>query len=166
MDYYNPELKEVGGLDIGDVITHINGKTFESIIDSIKIYYAASNEVSGKRQMANDLLRSSKHSLIIDYISTDRIKRKKELPLHNGGELNMNPKDSTPSYKLLNDDEVMKNGDIGYVTLKTIKDEDIDKIKKDFKNTKGMIIYIFCSHVWRFLKFQLFLQTNRQIKLI
>jgi hypothetical protein len=46
MDYYNPELQGTDGLEVCDIITHINGKTVEFIIDSLKKYYPASNDVS------------------------------------------------------------------------------------------------------------------------
>ena len=45
------------------------------------------------------------------------------------------PRDERPSYKLL-------ENNIGYITLQTIKDEDIGKIKLAFKDTKGIIIDI------------------------
>ena len=37
-DYYDPKLKEASGLEIGDIITHVSGKTVELIVDSIKKY--------------------------------------------------------------------------------------------------------------------------------
>ena len=36
----------------------------------------------------------------------------------------------------------MLDNNIGYVTLQSIKEEDIFKIKEDFKDTKGIIIDI------------------------
>jgi C-terminal processing protease CtpA/Prc len=133
LDYYKPELKETAGLDIGDIITHINGKPVDAIIDSIKIYYPASNKAARMKNIANDLLRSDNGKIRINYISSQQPKQK-ELTLYKKKDLLRN-KDNVPCYKLLNDS-------IGYITLGTIKNEDIDEIKKTFKNTKGIIIDI------------------------
>ena len=137
-DYYNPELKAAAGLEIGDIITHINGKTVESIIDSVKKYYPASNEASRMRDVSADLLRSNSNTINIQYISSQQIKQK-EVPLYPRNSLNMyhwyKVNENEKCYKLL-------DGNIGYVTLATIKNEDIPIIKETFKNTKGIIIDI------------------------
>ena len=142
MDYYKPSLKDSTGLDIGDVITHINGKKIESIIDSMKIYYPASNEASKMNSLVNDLVRSTKNTMNIDYISAEQIKQKMELTLYNRNSLNMNRKDNSLSYKMLYDNILVTKDYIGYVTLKTIQNGHIDKIKKEFMDTKGIIIDI------------------------
>ncbi|GHV58963.1 hypothetical protein FACS1894182_12330 [Bacteroidia bacterium] len=135
-DYYNPELKEESGLETGDFITHINGKTVESIVDSIKNYYPASNEAVRLRDIAGDLLRSGNNTINIRYISSGQAKQK-ALPLYPRNSLNMYRlyPPNEKCYKLL-------DGNIGYVTLAHIKAEDIPVIKESFKNTKGIIIDI------------------------
>ncbi|MDR1197472.1 MAG: peptidase S41 [Prevotellaceae bacterium] len=133
-DYYKPELKEVAGLDVGDIITHINGKSVEAIIDSIRIYYPASNEAARTRDMARDLLRSVDEKIRINCISSGQVKQK-NLTLYERKDLAVKSNDTASCYRLMNDD-------IGYVTLKTIKNEDIDGIKEIFKNTWGIIIDI------------------------
>ena len=137
-DYYNPELKEASGLEIGDIITHINGKTVEFIIDSVKRYYPASNEAARLRDISDDLLRSTGNTINIRYTSSGQTKQK-ELPLYARNSLNMYGRyrvnTNEKCYKLL-------DGNIGYVTLANIKNEDIPIIKKTFKKTKGIIIDI------------------------
>jgi C-terminal processing protease CtpA/Prc len=137
-DYYNPELKDASGLEVGDIITHINGKTVESIIDSVKIYYPASNEAARLRDIADDLLRSNSNTINLRYISSGQVKQK-ELPLYQRSSLSMyrwyKVNQHEKCYKLL-------DGNIGYVTLANIKNEDIPEIKQLFKNTKGIIIDI------------------------
>ena len=143
-DYYKPELKDAAGLNVGDVITHINGNRIESIVDSIRNYYPASNEAARMRNIAKDMLRSRDRTLQINYISSGQVDQK-ELTLYERRDLFAIPKDSSLCYQLLNDS-------IGYITLKTIKTEDVDEIKKTFRNTKGIIIDIrnypsaFVSH--------------------
>ena len=137
-DYYNPELKEVSGLEIGDIITHIDGKTIESIIDSLKNYYPASNEGARLRDISDDLLRSTNNIVTIKYISSGQ-RKEKELSLYQRNSLNRyhwyKVNQNEKCYKLL-------DGNIGYITLATIKDEDVPIIKESFKHTKGIIIDI------------------------
>jgi len=134
--YYDPDLQATTGLKAGDIITHINGKTVESIVDSIKEYYPASNEAARMRDIANDILRSRNNTISINCISFNQAKQK-DLMLYDRQNtlLHIYEKDSTLCYRLLNDT-------IGYITLKSIKKEDIDNIKRNFKNTKGIIIDI------------------------
>ncbi|MBJ6369846.1 S41 family peptidase [Snuella sedimenti] len=135
-DYYNPELKQVSKINVGDIITHINGKSIKYILDSITPYYPASNKVAKLRDISKDLLRSNKKEIRIDYIS-DNIKKQTLLPLYEKNNVNMKWYKWTGEkcYKLLNDN-------IGYITLEFIKKEDIPIIKEIFKDTKGIIVDI------------------------
>ena len=138
-DYFKPELKETAGLEIGDFITHINGKEIEYIIDSIKSYYPASNEAARMYYIATDLVRSNNHSIHIVYNSSGTIKQK-ELTLYERSDLNMNEISNKLSY-----DSIMIDKDsmfIGYITLETINETEISHIKKSFMNAKGIIIDI------------------------
>lgn len=137
-DYYNPELKEPSHPSIGDIITHINGETIDSIIEKRKNYYPASNKAAKLRDISLDLLRSREMTINIQYLSSGQLKQEK-LPLFERNSLNMyylyRVDKEKKCYKLL-------DGNIGYVTLATIKDEDVPVIKETFKNTKGIIIDI------------------------
>ncbi len=139
IDYFKPELKETAGLEIGDFITHVNGKKIENIIDSIKAYYPASNEAARMYYMATDLVRSNNNSIQIVYNSSGTIKQKK-LTMYERSDLNMDEPNTESSY-----DSIMIDKDsmfIGYITLETIKDTEISHIKKSFINAKGIIIDI------------------------
>ncbi|WP_339916226.1 S41 family peptidase [Yeosuana marina] len=135
-DYYNPELKEVSKIEVGDIITHINGKSMKSIVDSISPYYPASNEAAKLRNISRDILRSNKKEISIDYISNNQ-EHKHSLSLYKKEDLNMRWYNFTDGkcYKML-------DGNIGYITLKTITAADVPMIKDTFKNTKGIIIDI------------------------
>ncbi|MEI7829485.1 MAG: S41 family peptidase [Prolixibacteraceae bacterium] len=133
-EYNNDELKKEAGLRIGDIITHINGKTIEELLKDLKSYYPASNEAARMRDISRDILRSNVNSIHIKYISEDK-NIEKELKLYN---VNLNSRyrnDIGKSFKLLDDN-------IGYITLKDIRKDDIEPIKATFKNTKGIIIDI------------------------
>ncbi len=113
-DYYNWELKDIVGLQIGDIITHINKKDVSAIIKDQQKYYPASNQAARLRDISADMLRSNDTELTIRYIS-DGKKKEKKIPLYDKDSLKLyrwyRPSEET-SYKFITDD-------IGYVTLET-----------------------------------------------
>ncbi|MEM1338996.1 MAG: S41 family peptidase [Bacteroidota bacterium] len=137
-DYYNKELKEEVGLHIGDVITKINGVAVEQIVERKSPYYPASNEAVRKRDMAVDLLRSNFKVNEIEIEAENAVQQTKSIVLY--------PKDSLDIYRWYRSSKdrsfKMLDNNIGYVTLQTIKENDIFEIKEDFKNTRGIIIDI------------------------
>lgn len=131
MDAKDTELKR------GDIITHIDGKSVESIIDSVRPYYPASNEMSRKRVIAQDILCSERDYISIQYNSSGKTKQK-DVYTERGSEwfkTYSEGKNTVPCYKFID-----KN--IGYINLENITKEDIPVIKKEFLNTKGIIIDI------------------------
>jgi len=123
------------GLKIGDIITRIDGKPVEVIVDSIKKYYPASNEAARMRDIANDLLRANKYTLRINYISSNQFKQKEITTDDRSVVFRYKPNDAAKCYRFI-------RKDVGYINLRTIKDEDIPAIKKEFQNAKGIIIDI------------------------
>lgn len=137
-DYYNKELKSEVGLKIGDVITKINDIEVEEIVREKSKYYPASNVPTRLRDISADLLRSNSNTIKISYKSSNNKEQSKILKLYPRDSLNIYRwyrKTEDKSYKML-------DNNIGYVTLQNIKKEDISKIKKEFKNTKGIVIDI------------------------
>ncbi|WP_026808548.1 S41 family peptidase [Arenibacter latericius] len=137
-DYYNEELRSEIGLEIGDVITKINGNPIDKIVKEKSTYYPASNEPTRLRDISADLLRSNSENIEIEFVSGDSEPQTKTLKLYPKDSLNIYSwyrKSDDKSYKML-------DNNIGYITLQTIKGEDISQIKKDFKDTKGIIIDI------------------------
>ncbi|WP_080903066.1 S41 family peptidase [Parabacteroides sp. Marseille-P3160] len=136
--FYDEKVKSAA-LHKGDIITHIDGKPVELIVDSVKKYYSASNNVAKMRDIARDILRSNKPYIRINYISSGKIKQKEVIVgrrdrwiyYRNKGKDN----DITPCYKFI-------CKDIGYITLKNIKSKEISVIMQKFINTKGIIIDI------------------------
>lgn len=137
-DYYNEVLRNKVGLKIGDVITRINGLAVEKMIKEKNKFYPASNTPTRLRDMAVDLLRSNSNEIEINFTSENSKTQTKTVKLYPKDSLNIYRwyrKSNEKSYKLL-------ENNIGYVTLRSIKKEDIQKIKNEFKNTKGIIIDI------------------------
>ena len=137
-DYYNDELRNEVGLNIGDVITKINGRSIDNIVQEKSKYYPASNMPTRLRDISADLLRSNSNKIDIEFLSNNSKAQTKSLKLY--------PKDSLDIYRWYRKSEEksykMLDNNIGYVTLQTIKEDDISKIKSEFKNTKGIIIDI------------------------
>ena len=138
VDYYNPEYADQTKLKVGDYITHINGKKVQSIVDSLERYYPSSNSSAMLRDISADILRSTDSSMKLKYVS-DRKNLEHEIPLFDRGKLKM-----YYMYKVNNDEKSYKimDGNIGYITLANIKNEDFIMIKKTLKDTKGIIIDI------------------------
>ena len=138
VDYYNPEFSKNANLKVGDVITHIDNKSIQSIVDSLKSFYPSSNEASMLRDISTDLLRSSKNTISLNYISENKTNQQ-DIILYDRKQLNM-----YHWYKVNKEEKCFKilDGNIGYITLANIKQEDIPEIKKTLKNTKGIVIDI------------------------
>lgn len=137
-DYYRADLKEITGLEIGDVITKINGQNVEEIVEEKSSYYPASNQPTQLRDISEDILRSNSTEIEISYTSSSSVEQVKTMKLYSRDSLNVyrwyRPSESK-SFKML-------ENNIGYVTLQTIKQEDISEIKEAFQNTRGIIIDI------------------------
>lgn len=150
VDYYNEELKSDVGLKIGDVITKIGGVSIEDLVRETSKYYPASNNPTKLRDISADLLRSNSNQIKIEFISENSSTQIKTLKLY--------PKDSLKIYRWYKPSEEksfkMLDDNIGYVTLQTIQKEDISKIKKEFKNTKGIVIDIR-NYPYTFVPFSL-----------
>jgi C-terminal processing protease CtpA/Prc len=57
--YLNAVLGPATGLQIGDVIERVDGVAVETIVDSLRVWYSASNEPTRLRDLAQNLLRGS-----------------------------------------------------------------------------------------------------------
>lgn len=120
----------------GDIITHIEGKSVEVIVDNIKRYYPASNETVRMNDIAKDILRSNKYYIQIEYISSGGIIKHGLLNTENRKKWLydfQNKKNVNHGYKFI-------SNNIGYIDLRAITKEDIPIIKNKFFNTKGIIV--------------------------
>ncbi len=115
----------------GDIITHIEKESVESIVDRLKKYYPASNEAARMRDIARDL-HSNMSLMNIEYISSDQSTQREIFT--GSGFVGQNKNDPGKGYQFIG------GKDIGYIDLKTLKAEDIPVIKREFMNTKGIII--------------------------
>lgn len=126
------------GLQLGDVITHINSEKVEDLVDKMNKFYPASNQPTRLRNISFDILRSKDKSinLIInrdnrDISMTLNLYKEKEI----SGYYRWYKKREERSYHKINEN-------IGYVTLQNITKKDVSALKEEFKDTKALIIDI------------------------
>src|SRR5690606_15258118 len=134
-DYYN--FGKISGLSVGDVITHIENRTVNDITDSLLRFYPASNSADRMRDISKDLLRSKKEYIHVNYIANGHLKQK-TIKLYEKDSLDIIESyrnDGKKSHRLL-------NGNIGYITLRSLQKEEVDTLKKIYRDTKGIIIDI------------------------
>lgn len=135
--YDIPEKKVPSGLLVGDVILSVEGNPVNEIVKSLYKYYPASNDAARLRNISANILRSGKPVLSIT-ISRNGQTFDRVIPLvaiEDFNEYDQENQKYDKSFKML-------DNNIGYLTLETIKQEEIPEIKKQFADAKGIIIDI------------------------
>jgi len=132
IEFVKPQIQESLDIKVGDVITHISGKSVKQIVDSLGKYYPASNNASKLRDIAFNILRSDQPSLDIQY-NSDSQEKNILLQLYQADSLNLFPTYDEKCYKIL-------DGNIGYITLRSIKNSEFPIIIKTLLDTRGIII--------------------------
>jgi C-terminal processing protease CtpA/Prc len=137
--YFNEETKKTVGLEIGDVITHVNGKPVSKMLENMYGFYPASNQPTRLRNISFDILRSKNNTLDIS-IERHGKSFNKILELFEQKDISgyytwYKKEKDVSSFKMF-------DNNIGYVTLKNIKQEDVDEIRNEFKEAKGIIVDI------------------------
>lgn len=134
----NKSMAKKVGLNIGDVITKINGTPVKELITERISYYPASNYATKLRDIAPDLLRSNNSAIDIEYVR-DGIANQKTIELFKKSELDFfswyRRESKDKSYRLL-------ENNIGYITLQNITAADVHEIKSALQDTKGIVIDI------------------------
>ncbi|MFK7947418.1 MAG: S41 family peptidase [Saprospiraceae bacterium] len=136
--FYNDSLSRRTKLQIGDVITKVNGVSIENLIQQRLKYTPASNYPTQLRDIGRDLLRTSEQIIEVE-IDRNGQRFTKKLETYDGSIVNVYRMfRGNPKYKNY---ELMDNN-IGYINLGHIKGTNIDKMMEEFKNTKGIVIDI------------------------
>lgn len=120
-------------IQVGDVITHIEGKAIADIIDENLKYFPASNYPTKLRDMARKLLWTNKDSLEIKFQNKSGKFKEKIASVEEWN----NMADPIPSHKMI------KN-DIGYIYLESLKKGEIKDILNKFEDTKGIVVDLRC----------------------
>lgn len=139
--YYNKTLGEQSGLQIGDVITAIDGVPVEEKVQKMRPLYPASNEPTKLRDIARDLLRGNEPTVKLTVQREGVLLPVMEVTRYNaqtdGLDLSMDWAYHKPDscYMLL-------MPDIGYIYLGNISQQLLPVIFEKFKDTKGIVIDI------------------------
>ena len=125
------EGDEYSTLKIGDIITHVDGKTTEQIINDRLPYTPASNRDRQLSDIAIDLLRTSQDKISVQILRS--------------GETHYFDVDCLPHRippEVVKETFKLMSSDIGYIWLETLKSETVAEVMDAFKDTKGIIIDI------------------------
>ena len=133
--YTDAEAGPASGLEVGDVITHVDGESVETLVEERTPYYSASNHPTRLRDIARFMPRGPciESTLNIDRagsastVSVERIRF-----------------DAMPRLKHDRPGETFQllSPDIAYVKLSSIQTAHINDYLKQAKNTRGMVIDI------------------------
>ncbi len=134
-DYFNLDKMEMTGIKVGDIITHINGKTVSEIVDSLLIYFPASNSAAKMRDISYDILRSQKNEIDITYLSS-HVSKEVKLTLYEKQELHW-----YDWYKIKNEKGYkLLTNDILYLNLAFLNENDTPAIEELLKKVKSVIV--------------------------
>ncbi|MDD4514217.1 S41 family peptidase [Massilibacteroides sp.] len=135
--FYNEGYGKHTGLQIGDILTEISGKTIETIIEERLPFTPASNYPTQLRNIAQDLLRTNAQSIDVEYIRNN-LHNKVTLTTYKSNEINAHfLSTSDTSFKLL-------QNDIAYLFPGSLKRGEIHELWNKVKDTKGLIIDLRC----------------------
>jgi C-terminal processing protease CtpA/Prc len=137
-NFHTKKRSESSQLQIGDIITDINGRKVDDILKDRLIIYPASNYSTKLRDIAKDMLRGRERQVLVN------VQRNNQSLSFT---VNRYPLDSIDtsldrSYSLPDSCYSFLTKDIGYINLGNIKADLLPRIFKAFSNTKGIVIDI------------------------
>lgn len=123
---------EASGLIIGDIIRKIDGKAVGDIINERTKYTSASNHPTLLREIAYNILRTNAESIEIEYerdgeLYTTLVKANRQE--------RVNRRRPIQDYAFK-----MVESDIAYINIGLLKDNEIEAIMEEIKDTKGLIL--------------------------
>lgn len=134
--YYDEFLGQQSGLKVGDVITKINDKRIEEIIEETQKYIPASNYPTQLRILSDKLLRSNDDKIDIEFFRDDKLQ---ETTLDTYSFERLKIAEYNP-FQLQKDYFKKMNSDIAYIYFGSLKEEYVPIIMKESKDTKGLIL--------------------------
>lgn len=136
--YYKDTLAVRQQLQVGDIITAINGLPVDTLYTRFRPLVPASNEAAVKRDIVGKyLLRTDSTVFHLDILRGGKPVKVSQQAVENGAidffGGDWNPLPDEPGFKLL-------DSETGYIYCKHFKQTDLPAIKEAFKDTKGIII--------------------------
>ena len=136
VDHYDADKAEQTGLQIGDLITHINGKTIAEHVKELRPYTPVSNDATLMRDVAKKLLRTNDSSLQVRYMHKGKT-LETELLTYDQTEMPTYQPDQDSCFQML-------ENNIAYLYLGTIQNEYLPALKEKIQNSDGLIIDLRC----------------------
>ena len=136
--FYNSKKGDQCSLQIGDVITHIDGKDVESIVQTRLKYAPASNYPTQLRDIARNLLRSNDSLINIKYLRNG-LNVSMALPAYDYDKI-----DFASYYQKKDSCFRMISPDIAYLYPGSVKNEYLPVLWNSIKDIKGLVIDLRC----------------------
>jgi len=130
-DFYNESLTKEVGIQIGDVITEINGIKTEDFVNSLLKYIPGSNYAAQLRDVAGNLLKSNDETIKIKLVRNGKTEEK-TIKTYTPTELNFK-REKKEFFKML-------DNNTAYFYMGSVKADDLPAIFKKIKDTKGLVI--------------------------
>jgi carboxyl-terminal processing protease len=132
--YYNQDLAAANGLQLGDLITKVEGVAVKKIFEAKLPYISGSNIEKKITQAARYILCGNTDSVDLEILRGNQTIQKKvaRFPYQS---LNYQSKESTDDYKIL-------DHNIGYLNLDQLEKNEVKAAMKELSSTNGLIIDI------------------------
>jgi C-terminal processing protease CtpA/Prc len=136
-NYFDKDRAEKSGLQIGDIITHINGKEIKQIVKEQLKYTPASNYPTQLRDIATNLLKTNDTIIQVKYLRDNKTEIS-AIKAYTPKEVNI--------YQNFAPDSCFRmiNKDIAYIYPGKIKNSYLPEIMATASNTRGLIVDLRC----------------------
>lgn len=132
IDFYDVNLAAANDLKFGDVITKIDGKNINELINEKKKYISGSNTASMLDNFQYVLLNGNSDTISVE-LTRDGVTTTKIINRYPIGKITISKeKNLKPEWELL-------QGNVGYVNIEKLSVSNLPKIMEEFKNTKAII---------------------------
>lgn len=135
--FTSPKPNDNVALEIGDIITQLDGVAISNLIESWKAYYADSNEATRLRDIGRAMTRGECGDTTVEVRRGDKklklkVERVPPPPVDSGGHTHDLP---GPTFRLL-------SKDVAYLKLSSVKSADCAHYVEEAAGTKGLIVDI------------------------
>ena len=132
--FYEDEKAKKDDLRIGDAITHVNGVSVNDILAEKSRYIPASNPGGKKRNAHFAILNGNTNKTTITF-ERDGATATKEISRYTKKEITVDKKPVAEKYKIL-------DGNIGYINMGILENQDVNPMFKKLGNCKALIFDI------------------------
>lgn len=132
--FENKSLSEINDVQIGDVITKVEGRPIEDLIKQNSRYIEASNHAALLNNISWTIFNGKTNTAKIEFVRNDQTSVK-SINRYSYQDLKINYEDYSQKYKFLDDG-------IGYVNMAVLTTDDVPEMMEKFKNTQAVIFDI------------------------